>query len=167
MIGRSLETLSLRMTASNRNAEIVAQFLHEHPQVAKVHHLAYLADGSPEKRVYDAQCEAPGSTFSFDVKGGEAEAFKVLNALQIVKLAVSLGGPNRSPATRPPPPIPASRRKPATASASPMPRSASPSASNTPTTSWRIWRRRWRRWGKSLSPGGRGTAREACRVRGR
>ncbi|HZW47082.1 MAG TPA: cystathionine gamma-synthase family protein, partial [Microvirga sp.] len=43
MIGRSLETLSLRMTASNRNAEIVAQFLHEHPQVAKVHHLAYLA----------------------------------------------------------------------------------------------------------------------------
>ncbi len=92
MIGRSLETLSLRMTASNRNAEIVAQFLHEHPQVAKVHHLAYLADGSPEKRVYDAQCEAPGSTFSFDVKGGEAEAFKVLNALQIVKLAVSLGG---------------------------------------------------------------------------
>ena len=92
MIGRSLETLSLRMSASNRNAEIVAQFLHEHPQVAKVHHLAYLAEGSPEKRVYDAQCEAPGSTFSFDVKGGEAEAFKVLNALQIVKLAVSLGG---------------------------------------------------------------------------
>jgi methionine-gamma-lyase len=92
MIGRSLETLSLRMSASNRNAEIVAQFLHEHPQVARVHHLAYLADGSPEKRVYDAQCEAPGSTFSFDVKGGEAEAFKVLNALQIVKLAVSLGG---------------------------------------------------------------------------
>jgi methionine-gamma-lyase len=92
MIGRSLETLSLRMSAANRNAEIVAQFLHEHPQVAKVHHLAYLPEGSPEKRVYDAQCEAPGSTFSFDVKGGEAEAFKVLNALQIVKLAVSLGG---------------------------------------------------------------------------
>ncbi|HEX2556666.1 MAG TPA: cystathionine gamma-synthase family protein [Microvirga sp.] len=92
MIGRSLETLSLRMTAANRNAEIVAKFLSEHPQVAKVHHLAYLPEGSPERRVYEAQCEAPGSTFSFDVRGGEPEAFKVLNALQIVKLAVSLGG---------------------------------------------------------------------------
>jgi methionine-gamma-lyase len=92
MIGRSLETLALRMSAANRNAEIVAQFLSEHPRVEKVHHLAYLPDGSAEKRVYDAQCEAPGSTFSFDVTGGEAEAFRVLNALQIIKLAVSLGG---------------------------------------------------------------------------
>jgi methionine-gamma-lyase len=92
MLGRSLETLSLRMNAANRNGEIVARFLAEHPRVAKVHHLAYLPEGSPERRVYEAQCEAPGSTFSFDVKGGEAEAFKVLNALQVVKLAVSLGG---------------------------------------------------------------------------
>jgi len=92
MIGRSLETLALRMSAANRNGEIVAQFLAGHPQVAKVHHLAYLPEGSPERRVYEAQCEAPGSTFSFDVKGGEAEAFKVLNALQVFKLAVSLGG---------------------------------------------------------------------------
>ncbi len=92
MIGRSLETLSLRMSAANRNAEIAARFLAEHPRVAKVHHLAYLPEGSPERRVYEAQCEAPGSTFSFDVRGGEAEAFKVLNALQVIKLAVSLGG---------------------------------------------------------------------------
>ena len=92
MIGRSLETLALRMSAANRNAAIVAKFLAEHPQVDKVHHLAYLPEGSAARRTYEAQCEAPGSTFSFDVRGGEAEAFKVLNALQIVKLAVSLGG---------------------------------------------------------------------------
>ena len=92
MIGRSLETLALRMSAANRNGEIVAQFLAEHPKVAKVHHLAYLPEGSPQRRVYEAQCEAPGSTFSFDVTGGEAEAFKVLNALQVFRLAVSLGG---------------------------------------------------------------------------
>ena len=92
MLGRSLETLSLRMGAANRNGEIVAAFLSEHPQVTKVHHLAYLAEGSPAKAVYDNQCDAPGSTFSFDVKGGEAEAFKVLNGLQVFKLAVSLGG---------------------------------------------------------------------------
>ncbi|MBM6580500.1 cystathionine gamma-synthase family protein [Microvirga sp. BT689] len=92
MLGRSLETLALRMNAANRNAEIVAAFLHEHPSVAKVHHLAYLPEGSRAKEVYDAQSDAPGSTFSFDVKGGEAEAFRVLNALQVFKLAVSLGG---------------------------------------------------------------------------
>ncbi|KLK90349.1 methionine gamma-lyase [Microvirga vignae] len=92
MIGRSLETLALRMSAANRNAEIVAKFLHEHPSVVKVHHLAYLPEGSRAKQVYEAQSDAPGSTFSFDVKGGEAEAFKVLNALQVFKLAVSLGG---------------------------------------------------------------------------
>ena len=47
MLGRSLETLALRMNAANRNGEIVAKFLHEHPSVAKVHHLAYLPEGSP------------------------------------------------------------------------------------------------------------------------
>lgn len=92
MLARSLETLSLRMNAANRNGEIVAAALKEHPAVARVHHLAYLPEGSPARATYDRQCEAAGSTFSFDVKGGEAEAFKVLNALQVFKLAVSLGG---------------------------------------------------------------------------
>ena len=92
MLGRSLETLTLRMAAANRNAEIVAKYLAEHPKVTKVHHLAWLPEGSPERRVYETQSSAPGSTFSFDVAGGEAEAFRVLNALQIFKLAVSLGG---------------------------------------------------------------------------
>jgi methionine-gamma-lyase len=92
MLGRSLETLSLRMGAANRNGEIVADFLDKHPRVTKLHHLAYLPEGSAQRRVYEAQCDAPGSTFSFDVVGGEAEAFKVLNALRVFKLAVSLGG---------------------------------------------------------------------------
>lgn len=92
MLGRSLETLALRMKEANRNGEIVAKFLSEHPKVTKVHHLAYLREGSQERKVYEQQSDAPGSTFSFDVKGGEAEAFKVLNALQVFKLAVSLGG---------------------------------------------------------------------------
>jgi hypothetical protein len=40
----------------------------------------------------DRQCSAPGSTFAFDVEGGEKEAFALLDHLQIMKLAVSLGG---------------------------------------------------------------------------
>ena len=40
--------------------------------------------------MFDRQCSAPGSTFAF--KGGEKEAFALLDHLQILKLAISLGG---------------------------------------------------------------------------
>jgi methionine-gamma-lyase len=92
MLGRSLETLGLRMERANTNARLVAEFLHDHPRVAKVHHLAFLEEGSKAQAVYARQCTGAGSTFSFDIKGGEKEAFAFLNALQIFKLAVSLGG---------------------------------------------------------------------------
>jgi methionine-gamma-lyase len=92
MLGRSLETLAIRMERSNANAMLVAEFLHDHPKVAKVHHLALLEDGSEAQAVYARQCAGAGSTFSFDIKGGEKQAFAFLNALQIFKLAVSLGG---------------------------------------------------------------------------
>jgi methionine-gamma-lyase len=92
MIGRSLETLGLRMERANSNAKIVAEFLRDHPKVAKVHYLPFLPANAPARRVYEAQCTAPGSTFSFDVKGALPEAFSCLNRMQIFKLAVSLGG---------------------------------------------------------------------------
>ncbi|MBV8836254.1 MAG: PLP-dependent transferase, partial [Alphaproteobacteria bacterium] len=66
-------------------------FLRDHPRVATVHYLPFLPDG-PQRRVFETQSSAPGSTFSFDVKGGLAEAFRCLNRMQIIKLAVSLGG---------------------------------------------------------------------------
>src|SRR5207302_11216697 len=43
-------------------------------------------------RLFARQCTGAGSTLSFDIVGGQAAAFKFLNALQIFKLAVSLGG---------------------------------------------------------------------------
>jgi methionine-gamma-lyase len=92
MLGRSLETLSLRMRAAARNAEAVAEFLERHPRITAVHALNHLAEGSPARRVYDTQCSGPGSTFSIEIAGGQAEAFRVLNALRVFKLAVSLGG---------------------------------------------------------------------------
>jgi methionine-gamma-lyase len=92
MLGRSLETLGLRMERSNTNARLVAEYLRDHPKVDKVHHLAFLEAGSAAQAVFARQCTGPGSTFSFDIKGGEKEAFAFLNALQIFKLAVSLGG---------------------------------------------------------------------------
>jgi methionine-gamma-lyase len=91
MLMRSLETLDVRMSRSNENAGVVADFLTSHPKVAKVHYLGFLRE-SREKEVFERQCTAPGSTFAFDVRGGEKEAFALLDHLQVMKLAVSLGG---------------------------------------------------------------------------
>ncbi|HEX9559302.1 MAG TPA: cystathionine gamma-synthase family protein [Reyranella sp.] len=92
MLGRSLETLAIRMERSNANARLVAEFLRDHRKVAKVHHLGFLEEGSKAQALYARQCSGAGSTFSFDIKGGEKEAFAFLNALEVFKLAVSLGG---------------------------------------------------------------------------
>ena len=92
MLGRSLETLSLRMHAAERNAREVAAFLRAHARVAAVHALTMLPEGSATHRTFEAQCTGGGSTFSFEIVGGEPEAFAMLNALQVFKLAVSLGG---------------------------------------------------------------------------
>jgi methionine-gamma-lyase len=89
---RSLETLKLRMTSQMKNARYVANYLAEHPKVDAVHYLGHLAEGDAQFDVYRRQCLAPGAMISFEVHGGEAEAFRLLNALELVKLAVSLGG---------------------------------------------------------------------------
>ncbi|WEK45180.1 MAG: cystathionine gamma-synthase family protein [Candidatus Andeanibacterium colombiense] len=92
MLGRSLETVGIRMERAAENAAIVAEFLRGHAKVAQVHFLPFADPASPAGRVYAAQCSGPGSTFSFDIAGGQPAAFRFLNALRIVKLAVSLGG---------------------------------------------------------------------------
>jgi methionine-gamma-lyase len=92
LLMRSLETLKIRMTAASRGAEQVANFLSAHPNVASVWYLGFLPQAHPDRAVFERQCKGPGSTFSFEVKGGEAEAFSVLDRLKVIKLAVSLGG---------------------------------------------------------------------------
>jgi methionine-gamma-lyase len=92
MISRSLETLSLRMEKAWRNAETVAAFLRDHKKVEKLHWLSFLDKESPAGRTFHRQCQGAGSTFSFDIRGGQAAAFRFLNALGLFKLAVSLGG---------------------------------------------------------------------------
>ncbi|HEU5260934.1 MAG TPA: cystathionine gamma-synthase family protein [Gemmatimonadales bacterium] len=89
---RSLETLKLRMTSQMKNARYVADYLADHPKVERVYYLGHLAEDDPQYAVYRKQCLAPGSMVSFDVKGGERDAFRLLNALELIKLAVSLGG---------------------------------------------------------------------------
>jgi methionine-gamma-lyase len=92
LLMRSMETLKLRMTSQMKNARYIAEYLNDHPKVSRVHYLGFLDPDDPVQEVYRRQCLAPGGTFSFEVHGGEEEAFRLLNRLELVKLAVSLGG---------------------------------------------------------------------------
>ena len=92
LILRSLETLKIRMEKSAENANKIAKTLVSHKMVDKVHYLGLVTKDSPEYDIIKKQYNSPGGMISFDVKGGEKEAFKFLDNLKLVKLAVSLGG---------------------------------------------------------------------------
>jgi methionine-gamma-lyase len=89
---RSLETLKMRMTAQMKNARYVVDYLNEHPKIRRVHYLDLMDEEDEMYPVYRRQCLGPGSMVAFEVEGGEPGAFRLLNALQLIKLAVSLGG---------------------------------------------------------------------------
>jgi cystathionine gamma-synthase/methionine-gamma-lyase len=89
---RSLESLAVRTERACSNAARVAAFLRDHAKVAAVTYVGFLPEGSPARAVCQRQCRGAGSTFSFAIKGGEAEAFRLLDQLKVLKLAVSLGG---------------------------------------------------------------------------
>lgn len=89
---RSLETLKIRMEKQAENAKKVADFLHHHPKVEKVYYIGFLKEEDPKAyKIFKRQCSSAGSMLAFDVKGGEKEAFRFLNNLNLIKLAVSLG----------------------------------------------------------------------------
>jgi methionine-gamma-lyase len=92
MLLRSLETLSLRMERAGVNARLVCEYLAQHPKVERVGYLGFAEPGSRQADIYDRHCVGAGSTFSVIVKGGEPEAFRLLDNLRLIKLAVSLGG---------------------------------------------------------------------------
>ncbi len=89
---RSLETLKLRMGASAAGARIVAEFLRAHAKVVNVWYLDFLPADHPDRPLHERQNKSAGSTFSFEVQGGESAAFALLDRLEVIKLAVSLGG---------------------------------------------------------------------------
>ena len=92
LLMRSLETLRLRMGAGAAGARRVAEFLHGHPKIENVWYLDFLPADHPDRPLHERQNRSAGSTFSFEVRGGEAAAFALLDRLEVIKLAVSLGG---------------------------------------------------------------------------
>lgn len=91
LLMRSLETLKVRMDQQAFNAQKIAQYLHSHPKVERVYFPGLITAQSRAYEAFNNQCLSPGAMLSFDIKGGEKEAFNFLNNLKLIKLAVSLG----------------------------------------------------------------------------
>lgn len=90
LLMRSLETMKVRMEQQAFNANRVADYLNQHQKVEKVYYLGF-CEGD-QVRIRNEQCIGDGAMLSFDIRGGEQEAFAFLNNLKLIKLAVSLGG---------------------------------------------------------------------------
>lgn len=92
MISRSLETVQIRMERAADTGSKVAQWIADNPYMkATVHHPEHKTDAKYQE-VYKRQCKGPGSTFAFVVDAPKSDMFKFINALQLFKSAVSLGG---------------------------------------------------------------------------
>lgn len=87
---RSIKTLPYRVKGHVHNAQLLAQFLEEHPAVESVMYPGL--QSHPQYDIVKAQMSLPGAMMSFTLKGGESEAKRVINALKIFTQATSLGG---------------------------------------------------------------------------
>ena len=86
---QGVETLSLRVERHVENALKVVDFLNKHPKVAAVHHPAL--ENHPDHKLYQKYFpNGGGSIFTFEVKGGQEEAWTFIDALQIFSLLANV-----------------------------------------------------------------------------
>ncbi len=88
LLERSMKTLVLRVDAQTKNAMEVAQFLENHPDIAKVHYPGLESFQGYE--IAKQQMTGFGAMLSFEIKGKNPDRF--IDELQIIIPAVSLGG---------------------------------------------------------------------------
>ena len=86
---QGVETLSLRVERHVENALKVVDFLAKHPKVAKVNHpsLPSHPDHALYQKYFPQGC---GSIFTFEIKGGEQEAWKFIDALEVFSLLANV-----------------------------------------------------------------------------
>ena len=79
LLMRSLETLKIRMEQQASNASRIASFLNTHDVIDRVNYLGLLRpEDGDDYLIFKQQCSSPGAMVSFEVHGGEKEAFKFL-----------------------------------------------------------------------------------------
>lgn len=86
---KGLETLKLRMHAHSDNAQVLAKWLEEQPQVKKVYYPGLASH--PQHELAKQQQSRAGGLLSFVLKGGQAAAWKLIDATQMVSITANLG----------------------------------------------------------------------------
>ncbi len=86
---KGLETLSLRVNRQHENAIVLATALETHPRVTTVLH-PWLPS-HPQHDLARSQMGGGGSVVTFVIDGGKDEAFRVMNALEVVDISNNLG----------------------------------------------------------------------------
>ena len=89
LIIRGMKTLEIRMERHCKNALEVAKYLENHPAVKKVNFPGL--ESFPQYELANKQMSLPGAVIAFEIIGGLEEGKKVMNNLEMCKLAVSLG----------------------------------------------------------------------------
>ena len=86
---QGVETLSLRVERHVENALKVVDFLANHPKVSRVNHPAL--ESHPDHALYKKYFpKGGGSIFTFEIKGGQEEAWKFIDSLQIFSLLANV-----------------------------------------------------------------------------
>jgi O-succinylhomoserine sulfhydrylase len=86
---KGLETMSLRVERMADSALEVAHFLESHPKVTKVVHP--FLESHPQHDLAKRQMVAGGTVVTFELDGGKAEAFAMMNALEVIDISNNLG----------------------------------------------------------------------------
>jgi cystathionine gamma-synthase len=86
---RGLQTFPYRVRAHAENAQRVAEFLSTQPKIEAVHYPGLASH--PGHKIAAAQMSGFGGMMSIQVKGGQAEAFKLISGLKLFSHATSLG----------------------------------------------------------------------------
>jgi cystathionine gamma-synthase len=87
---RGLQTFPYRVRAHSENAQRVAEFLSRQPRIEKVHYPGLASH--PGHKIAASQMSGFGGMLSIEVKGGQAEAFKLAASVKLFTHATSLGG---------------------------------------------------------------------------
>jgi O-succinylhomoserine sulfhydrylase len=90
VVAKGLETLSVRLHAQSERALELARWLESHPAVARVHYPG-LASHPQHALAMHQQGGRGGAVLAFDVKGGRAEAFGVIDATRVLSIAGNFG----------------------------------------------------------------------------
>ncbi|HKU47558.1 MAG TPA: O-succinylhomoserine sulfhydrylase [Burkholderiales bacterium] len=86
---KGLETLSIRMQAQSAAALELARWLEKHPRVERVYYPGL--ESHPQHALAKRQQSAGGAVVSFDVKGGKAAAWRVIDSTRLMSVTANLG----------------------------------------------------------------------------